>query len=43
MVDQKVTVWAKAVGDWAGDSPYKAATLAGVFGVIGYVLNIWPF
>lgn len=34
---EKVGAWAKLVGDWAGDSPYKAATLAAVFFVLGMI------
>ncbi len=39
METEKVGQWAKAVGQWAGDSPYKAATLAIVFTLIGWIAN----
>ena len=42
MVDKKVSAWAKAVGQWVGDSPYKAITFGAACVLLGYGLNIWP-
>ena len=43
----KVGAWAKTVGQWLGDSPYKAATAMGVAFVAGAgwvaFLGAWPF
>jgi ElaB/YqjD/DUF883 family membrane-anchored ribosome-binding protein len=40
--DDKASAWAKAVGQWVGDSPWKATTFGVACGVVGYLVNIWP-
>ncbi len=40
---EKAGAWARTVGQWVGDSPYKAVTFAGACILFGYLLNIWPF
>jgi len=39
---EKATAWAKAVGQWVGDSPYKAATFGAVCVLIGIIIrSLW--
>ena len=43
MIDAtKASAWAQSVGQWVGDSPYKAAAFGGACAVVGYLANIWP-
>ena len=42
-VKDKASAWAKAVGQWVGDSPWKATTFGVACGVLGWASNIWPF
>ena len=38
-VKDKATAWARTVGDWVGDNPYKAATFGAVCFILGYLAN----
>ena len=39
----KASVFSRAVRQWVGDSPYKAAAFGFVCALIGYGTSIWPF
>ena len=37
----KVSAWARTVGAWVGDSPWKAATFGVACAVAGAILQAW--
>lgn len=37
---QKATAWARAVGEWVGDSPYKAATFGLAVFLVGLIVGL---
>ena len=39
----KASVFSKAVRQWVGDSPYKAAGFGSACAFLGYLSSYWPF
>ncbi len=39
----KATAWARTVGDWIGDSPWKALTFGVVCFALGYLAGYMQF
>ncbi len=41
-IRDKAHVFSRAVREWVGDSPGKAAAFGAACAVVGYLANFWP-
>ncbi len=41
-IRDKAQVFSRAVREWVGDSPGKAAVFGIVCAIVGYLVNFWP-